>query len=200
MAEKSKDKKTKEPKMILEREYIVPLRRGWLKVGMHKRANRAIKELKKFIARHMKLYDRDLRKVKIEQELNNEIRFRGMRKPPAKIKVLAKKYDNETVRVELVDIPEHVKFARLKLEKISKETQKKTEKKEEKKPEQVKTEDKEAKKEEEEKKEEEKEKEEASKDETLKLAKEQAIMQKHISKPQNSVERNFGTKKSMKGR
>ncbi|VVB78281.1 Ribosomal protein L31e [uncultured archaeon] len=186
----AKEKKS-EPKLILEREYIVPLRREWLKVGMHKRANRAVKELKKFIAKHMKLYDRDLRQVKIDQILNNEIRFRGMKKPPAKIKVLAKKYDNNIVKVELVDIPNHVKFARLREEKIKKETPK-AEVKEEKKVEKQETD--------ESKQKEAKDKEEASKEETMKISKEQAREQKHIAKPQNSVEKSFETRKSQKGR
>ena len=73
----AKEKQTG-PKITLEREYIVPLRKGWLKVPKHKRANKAVKTLKEFIARHMKLYDDDLRKIKIDMLLNNEIRFRGM--------------------------------------------------------------------------------------------------------------------------
>lgn len=124
-------KKTAEPKIMLEREYIVPLRRKWLKVAKYKRANKAVKALKEFIARHMKIYDRDLRKVKIDVVLNNELRFRGSRKPPAKIKIKAIKFDNEIVRVEPVEIPEHIKFLRLrekkKLEKIE-EKKEKTEK------------------------------------------------------------------------
>ena len=71
----AKEKKT-EPKMLLEREYVVPLRREWLKVQKYKRANKAIKALKVFIARHMKLYDDDLRKVKIpnlDRERQEEI-------------------------------------------------------------------------------------------------------------------------------
>jgi large subunit ribosomal protein L31e len=169
--------KTKEPKMILQREYIVPLRSEWLKVPVYKRANKAVKALKQFMAQHMKVYDRDLRKIKIENEVNNEIRFRGMKKPPTRIKVLAKKYDDDTVRVELVDIPTHVKFARLREEKAKAEVDKKAPKKEE---------IKELKKEEsEEKKTEAKEKEEASKEEGLKLAKEQAKEQKHVTKEKN---------------
>ena len=105
-------KKEIEPKVILEREYIVPLRKGWLKVPKYKRANKAVKTLKEFIARHMKVYDRDLRKIKVEIDLNNEIRFRGMKKPLAKIKVKAKKYDNEIVRVELANIPVNIRFKR----------------------------------------------------------------------------------------
>jgi len=118
-------KKQTEPKIILEREYIVPLRKEWLKVPEYKRASKAVKALKQFIAKHMKIYDRDLRKIKIDQILNNEIRFRGMRKPPAKIKIRAKKYDNDIVRVELVDIPAHVKFAILREEKKKAELDKK---------------------------------------------------------------------------
>ena len=108
------EKKPQEPKIELEREYIVPLRKGWLKVPKYKRANKAVKTLKEFIAKHMKIYDKDLRKIKVDSLVNNEIRFRGMRKPLSKIKVTAKKYDNGTVKVELVDIPTHVKFSKLR--------------------------------------------------------------------------------------
>src|SRR4030042_6136127 len=106
-------KKEIEPKIILEREYLVPLRKGWLKVPKYKRANKAVKTLKEFIARHMKFYDRDLRKVKVDELVNNEIRSRGMYKPLAKIKIKAKKYDDGIVRVELVNLPIHIKFAKL---------------------------------------------------------------------------------------
>ena len=107
------EKKT-EPKQMLEREYIVPLRKGWLKVPKYKRTNKAVKTLKEFIARHMKVYDSDLRKIKVDIILNNEIRFRGIKKPPARIKVKAKKFDDGIVRVELVDIPKHIVFARIR--------------------------------------------------------------------------------------
>jgi large subunit ribosomal protein L31e len=130
----AKQKKPTEPKVTLEREYIVPLRKEWLKVPEYKRASKAIKALKQFIARHMKLYDSDLRNVKIDQLLNNEIRFRGMKKPPARIKVRAKKLDNNTIRVELVDLPTHVKFAQIKEQKKIQEIKKKVEEKQESKP------------------------------------------------------------------
>ena len=110
-------KKPTEPKVEFEREYIVPLRKEWLKVPEYKRATKAMKALKQFLAQHMKVYDRDLRKIKVDNILSNEIRFRGMKKPPAKIKVKAKKLDNGIVRVELVDLPVHVKFDKLRQEK-----------------------------------------------------------------------------------
>ena len=71
--------KEKTDKILVEREYMVPLRKEWLKVPKYKRANKATKALKQFIAQHMKVYDRDLREVKVEVLLNNEIRFRGMK-------------------------------------------------------------------------------------------------------------------------
>lgn len=174
----AKDKTKKlEPKLVLEREYTVPLRKGWLKVPEYKRANKAVKTLKEFLARHMKVYDRDLRKIKVDIFLNNEIRFRGMKKPPAKIRVKAKKFDDGIVKVELITLPAHIKFAKLKQEKIKEEIKKKVEERAEEKKE-VET----PKEEKAEVKAEAKEKEEASKEETLKIAEKQAIEKKHTSK------------------
>ncbi|MEM0465942.1 MAG: 50S ribosomal protein L31e [Candidatus Pacearchaeota archaeon] len=171
----AKEKKT-EPRIVLEREYTIPLRREWLKVPEYKRANKAVKALKQFLVRHMKIYDRDLRKIKIDEFLNNEIRFRGIRKPPAKIRVRAKKFDNDIVKVELINLPTHIKFKKLREEKTNKK-----DKKEE--PKVEKTE-KSAEEERENKKETEKkeEKEEESREKNLKLTKEQNEIPKHISK------------------
>ena len=111
-------KKESEPKLILEREYSVPLRKEWLKVPRYKRSNKAIKALKEFMVRHMKIYDKDLRKTKIDVNLNNEIRFRGVKKPYSKIKVKAKKFDNNIVKVELVNLPKHIEFKNKREERI----------------------------------------------------------------------------------
>lgn len=178
----AKEKK-QSSKMILEREYVVPLRKGWLKVAQYKRANKAVKTLKEFIARHMKIYDRDLRRIKLDIYLNNEIRFRGMRKPPAKIKVKAKKFNDNTVRVELAQVPKPVEYLKKKHEKFKSiggkiEEKKEDEKKKEKK--EIKITDKE--KEKTEIPVEIKEKEEAAKEESMKIAKEQAKESKHVSK------------------
>ncbi len=167
-------KKEIEPKIILEREYIVPLRRQWLKVPEYKRANKAVKAIRQFMVKHMKIYDKDLKKIKIDKILNNELRFRGMRKPPAKIKVKARKYDNGIVRVELVEIPKHIQFKldkeKKELEKAEKVKKKKEVEKKEEKPEEGK----------EEKKEKE-EKQEAVKEEGLMKSKQQARDMKHIT-------------------
>lgn len=115
-----KEKPDKESKKVakveLEREYIIPLRRGVLKAPRYRRAKKAIRIIREFLVRHMKVRDRDLKKVKIDIDLNNEIWFRGIKKPANKIKVIAKKIDG-IVYAELAEVPEVIKFKRAKLEK-----------------------------------------------------------------------------------
>lgn len=120
MAEENKSK------IVLEREYIVPLRAGWLKVPMYKRAKKAVKTLKEFMVKHMKVYDRDLRKIKVDIYLNNEIRFRGMKKPLHQVKVKAIKYDNGDVIVKLAELPKHIEFEVARKAKKAAEMLKKT--------------------------------------------------------------------------
>jgi len=168
--------KTQGPTVILEREHIVPLRKGWLKVPKYKRGAKAVKTLKEFLAQHMKVYDRDLRKIKLDIILNNEIRFRGMKKPPARIKVKAKKFDDGLVRVELAELPPKLKFAKLRSEKKKSKIEEKVKqiesvKKQAEKPEIKKEESEDT-----------KEKEQSSKEETMKIAEKQAKAQKHTSK------------------
>ena len=93
----------------LEREYVVPLKRGVLNVPRYRRAKKAVRILKEFMVKHMKVRDRDLRKVKIDMYLNNELWFKGIKKPANKIKVKAKKIGG-IVYVELADVPEAVGY------------------------------------------------------------------------------------------
>lgn len=158
-------------KIVIEREYLVPLRAQWIKVPEYKRANKAVKALKEFIARHMKIYDRDLKKVRVDVLLNNEIRFRGMKKPPANLKVKAIKYEDGFVDVKLVVLPKHIEFkiardAKKQVEKAKAQVEAPKEEKAEEKPE---TKDA-------------KEKETSSKEATEKLEAEQAKQMKHTSK------------------
>jgi large subunit ribosomal protein L31e len=165
--------------IILQREYIIPLRREILKVPAYKRARRAIKAIKAFIAKHMKIEDREVKKVKIDRWLNEEIWFRGIKKPPVKIKVIAKKYLDYTT-VELAEIPQIVKFRidREKRQKEKIEGKKKEEKKEEKPAEEVKEAEKTE--EEKEKKEDMKEKKAAVKEAGLEQAQKAAKQVKHL--------------------
>lgn len=106
-----------EPKVELEREYIVPLKKGSLNVPKYRRAKKAVKTLKEFLAKHMKVRDRDLNKIKIDINLNNELWFRGIKKPANKIKVKARKI-GEFVYVELAEIPKTVQYKIKRQEKI----------------------------------------------------------------------------------
>ena len=108
---KKDDKKSVKVEEIveLEREYVIPLKRSVLKAPQYRRAKKAIKTIREFLAKHMRVEDRDLRKIKIDRYLNNEIWFRGIKKPANKIKVKAVKKGG-IVYVELAEIPEAVKF------------------------------------------------------------------------------------------
>jgi len=161
----------------VEREYVVPLRKEWTKVVRHKRTQKAMKGLKEFIARHMRIPDRDIKKVKVDKWVNNEMWRRGIKNPLNKIKVKVKK-DGENVIVTLAEIPEKIKYKVARDEKMKKESEKKKDKNSAKKSEE--------KVEEKPKTEEEKkteiEKEESVKEEKAKQAEVQHKEQKHIAK------------------
>jgi len=85
--------------MAIERTYIIPLRREWLKVPKYKRAKKAVAGLKTFLMRHMK--QDDIKKIKLGEYLNKEIWKRGMKSPPHKVKVNVIKEDDGIVKAEL---------------------------------------------------------------------------------------------------
>lgn len=105
-----------------EREYTIPLRHRWNIVPTYKRANKAVKAIREFLVRHMKIRDRDLSKIKIEKSVNEMIWMRGIKHPPARIKVKAIK-EGDIVRVEAVEMPTNIKFKKLKEEKIKAQSQ-----------------------------------------------------------------------------
>ncbi len=100
----------------LVREYIVPMRRGFMNVPHYRRAKKAVKTLKEFMVKHMNIRDNDTRKIKVDITLNNEIWFRGIRNPLHKIKVKAVKKDGIVV-VTLKDPSDYVKFKMAREEK-----------------------------------------------------------------------------------
>jgi len=105
-----------ETSKTLERKYIIPLRKEWMKVPKYKRTSKGVKSIKEFVAKHMKVEDRDTKKVKLDVYLNNELWFRGCKNPPSKIKVVAKKTGG-LVKVELLETPEIIKFLKKRQEK-----------------------------------------------------------------------------------
>lgn len=96
-------KKEEASKTILERVYVIPLRRETLKVPNFKKANKAMKAVRQFIAKHMKTDN-----VHVGKYLNMKIWDNGAKNPPGKIKVNATKDDKGKVVVELVGAPKEI--------------------------------------------------------------------------------------------
>lgn len=85
--------------MALERTYIIPLRKGWLKAPRYRRAKKAVNTLKEFLVRHMKSDD-----VRLMPELNLEIWKHGMKNPPSRVKVNVSKDDKGVVKAQLFGV------------------------------------------------------------------------------------------------
>ncbi len=119
----------------IEREYIIPLRHRWRIVPRYQKTNKAVKAVKEFLVRHMKIRDRDLGKIKIDKYLNETLWNRGIRNPPSKIKVIATK-EGDIVKVRAMDMPQNIKFKKLREEKVVTQAKKVAEKKKEEKKEQ----------------------------------------------------------------
>jgi len=100
-----------------ERTYIIPLREKCRSVPRYKKTNKAVKTVKEFLARHMKLRDRDLKKVRLDSYLNQFLWQRGIKNPPSKVKVKAY-LEGDLVRAELVEMPKALKARKLREEKI----------------------------------------------------------------------------------
>jgi len=172
-----------ETKQTVEREYVIPLRSSWKNVPRYKKTSKSIKTIKEFVAKHMKVPDRDTNKVKLDLYLNNELWLRGAKKPPSKIKIKARK-EGELIKVELVDLHENMKFAKAREEKFHKKVEKKEVKKKEIKEE--KTEEEKV-----EEKEEVEEKEKSVEESQIKMAKQTARAEKHTigTKPTPQIQR-----------
>lgn len=123
------EKTTTQKKDNLERVYVIPLRAKYSHVPRYKKTPKAVKSVKEFLVRHMKVYDRDLNKIKIDKLLNEYLWFRGIKKPPYSVKVKAIKDDKGIVRVELAELPNKLKFKQLRQQKIETKAQKALEKK-----------------------------------------------------------------------
>ncbi len=65
-----------------ERIYVIPLWRSWISGRGYRRAKKAMRYLRRFIARHMRNED-----IKISPKVNEIVWSRGIRNPPRKIRV-----------------------------------------------------------------------------------------------------------------
>ena len=116
--EKKEESVKKEEKKAEEkgREFTIPLRRKFGKTARYKRTPKAIRAIKEFLVKHMKFYERDLNKVKLDKYLNEFVWARGIKNPPSKIKVRAF-VDGEFIRAELTELSEKLRFKKSKMEK-----------------------------------------------------------------------------------
>ena len=81
----------------LERIFTIPLRET-KKVPQPKRANHAIKYIKKYIAKHMK---GELDNVWLDEPVNRKLWERGRKHPPSNIRVKAVKFEDDLIEVTL---------------------------------------------------------------------------------------------------
>lgn len=128
-------KKEEVSKTVLERVYVIPLRRETLKVPPYKKANKAMKTIREFVSKHMKSSD-----VFVGKYLNLKIWSHGMKNPPHKVKVTAAKDDKGKVFVEIVGAPKEKPKVEEKKPAKKEESKTKAEEKIEKKVEEVKEE------------------------------------------------------------
>ena len=67
MAEKEIKKSVK-----VEREYVIPLREKCRSSPSYKKTPKAVKTVREFLVKHMKIRDRDLNKIKIDSSVFND--------------------------------------------------------------------------------------------------------------------------------
>jgi len=70
----------------MERTYTIPLRRGFWKTPRYKRTNKAVRVLREYLKKHMKVEE-----VKLGQHLNDFLWQNGIRNPPGKVQVTVTK-------------------------------------------------------------------------------------------------------------
>ena len=91
-------------KIVEERFYTIPLGRVWIS-QRKKRAPKAMRQIKRFVKKHMKIRDEDTdaeaEKLVISNEVNEKIWSRGIEKPPRKIMVRAVKDEEGVVTLYL---------------------------------------------------------------------------------------------------
>ena len=88
----------------LKRTYNIPLRREYLKVPRHKRGKKAVKAVKQFVKRHMKVDN--LNNIKVGSFLNEEIWKHSIKNPPHHVKVnIVKNLKENVALVELFGKP-----------------------------------------------------------------------------------------------
>jgi len=106
-----REEKIEEEEIVEERIYTIPLSKAWI-MPPNRRAPRAMRMIRSFINRHMKLEAprggeeeeaEEPKKLVISNEVNERVWKRGIEKPPRKIRVRAAKDKEGNVTVYLAE-------------------------------------------------------------------------------------------------
>jgi len=104
-----REEKIEEEEIVEERIYTIPLGKAWI-MPPNKRAPRAMRMIRSFVTKHMKLEARregeeegEPKKLSIGNEVNAKVWSRGIEKPPRKIRVKAAKDKEGNVTVYLAE-------------------------------------------------------------------------------------------------
>jgi large subunit ribosomal protein L31e len=102
-----RERKEAEEEIVEERLYTIPLGRAWIS-PRKKRAPRAMRLIRSFVERHMKMRGggskegmEEVGRLLISNEVNEKVWSRGIEKPPRKIRVRLAKDKEGTVTVYL---------------------------------------------------------------------------------------------------
>ncbi|HDM60340.1 MAG TPA: 50S ribosomal protein L31e [Archaeoglobus veneficus] len=85
-------------KIVVERVYSLRLKHKMKRYPRWLRAKKAVKYVRNFLSKHMKVEPEN---VKLDASINEKIWERGAQKPPAKIRIRAVKFDDGIVEAEL---------------------------------------------------------------------------------------------------
>jgi len=98
-----------EEEILEERIYTIPLGKAWIRPSK-KRAPKAMKMIKDFVKRHMKLEagvtleeEEEPKKLIISNEVNERVWKQGIEKPPRKVRVRAAKDKEGNITVYLAE-------------------------------------------------------------------------------------------------
>ena len=103
--------KVKEEEIVEEKIYTIPLSKAWIRPA-NKRAPRAMRMIRSFVNKHMKLEVRrgeeeeegeEPKRLVVSNEVNERVWGRGIEKPPRKIRVRAAKDKEGNVTVYLAE-------------------------------------------------------------------------------------------------
>lgn len=83
--------------VLKEQIYVVPLRNS-RRAPRWKRCNAAVKDIRAYLARHMKSEN-----VRLDSSINEMVWGHGSQKPPAQIRIRAMKFEDGQVQAELAE-------------------------------------------------------------------------------------------------